>query len=129
MNSKDTDTSIAMRPSVPLTHLLHLLQGAKEPSIADVGLTRLDGERLDALYRLARQQAEACMEYADVLLSLLRDRIEEHDPRESGSFFSQPVQQLQRLLAEVKRWQDLADNAAYYRAHPAVHHRIARALE
>ncbi len=128
MNPHNTDTRIAMCPSVPLTHLLHLLQGAKEPSIADVGLTRLDGERLDALHRLARQQAEACMEYAEVLLSLMEGRFEDAGLRESGGS-GQPVQQLQRLLAEIRRWQDLADNAAYYRAHPPVHDRIARALD
>ncbi len=110
-----------------LPQLLHLLQGAGEPCLADVGITRLDGARLDMLHRLARQQANACMECMDVVLHLLEDVLGStvHAPPRAD----QAVQQLQRALVEFRRWNDLADNAAYYRDHPAIHARIARALD
>ncbi len=111
----------------PLAQLLHLLQGAHEPVIADVGITRFAPERLDAVHGNASREAEACLDRAQLMVGLMEGALESEHPPEPA-FLLRVAQQIDRTLADHRRWRDLAENAAYYRDHPGVKARISAQL-
>lgn len=102
-----------------LAQLLHLLQGAHEPVLADAGITRFTPARLDTLHGGAVREAEACLDRAQLMIRLMEGALEgEHSP--DPALLLRVAQQVGRTLADHRRWRDLADNAAYYRDHPGV---------
>jgi len=111
----------------PLAQLLHLLQGAHEPVLADVGITRFAPARLDALHGSASREAEACLDRAQLMIRLMEGALEGEHPPEPTLLLG-VAQQVGRTLADHRRWRDLADNAAYYRDHPGVKARISAQL-
>lgn len=111
----------------PLAQLLHLLQGVADPSIADVGITRLAAGRLDAMSGSARREADTCLERAQLMLRLVEDALE-NDHAPDPALVLRVAQQVGRALSDYRRWRDLADNAAYYRDHPDVRERILSRL-
>ena len=110
-----------------LAQLLHLLQGAHEPVLADVGITRFAPARLDALHGNASREAESCLDRAQLMLHLMEGALEGEHPPEPALLL-RVAQQVGRTLADHRRWRDLANNAAYYRDHPGVKARISAQL-
>ncbi|MBD9378662.1 hypothetical protein [Pseudoxanthomonas sp. PXM04] len=110
-----------------LSQLLHLLQGAHEPVLADVGITRFPPARLEALHGNASREAETCLDRAQLMLHLMEGALEGEHPPEPA-LLQRLAQQIGRTLADHRRWRDLADNAAYYRDHPGVKARISAQL-
>lgn len=107
-----------------IEHLVCLLQGRAEPSIADAGITAYPSMQLDNIRTAARQEADVCQERAELLLDLLESALE------SGCAPTMETQlriarHLRLLGRDQRRWNDLADNAAYYRDNPRVAARIA----
>ncbi len=108
----------------PLEHLVHLLQGSTEPSIADAGITTLPAPQLDTICVTARQEADNCQERADLLLGLLESSLE-HGNAPPMDTQLRIARQLRFLGRDQRRWNDLSDNASYYRDNPHVAMRIA----
>lgn len=108
----------------PLEHLVHLLQGSTEPSIADAGITALPAPQLDTICVTARQEADNCQERADLLLDLLESSLE-HGNAPAMDTQLRIARQLRQLGRDQRRWSDLNDNASYYRDNPHVAMRIA----
>lgn len=111
-------------PFTPLEHLVHLLQGSVEPTIADAGITVLPSAHLDRIANNARREADLCTEHAEVFMDLLECCLENGRAPEPGTLLSM-TRQLRRLARDQRRWHDLADNAAYYRDNAQVATRIA----
>lgn len=111
----------------PLSQLIHLLQGAQEPMVADVGITRCSPARLQELSSSAGQEADACLERAQLMLQLIEDALESEHPPEPGLLL-RVIQQAGRSLFDHRRWRDLAENAAYYRDNAGVRERISSLL-
>jgi hypothetical protein len=114
-------------PHTSLEHLVHLLQGSCEPSLADVGITALNCVQLDRLSCSARQEAELCQDRSELFLQLLECCVENSAVPEPGMLLRM-TRQLLRLARDQRRWHDLADNAAYYRDNSQVAARISRCL-
>ncbi|MET0582827.1 MAG: hypothetical protein ABWX88_09180 [Pseudoxanthomonas sp.] len=111
-------------PHTSLERLVHLLQGSPEPSLADVGITRLPDGQLDRLASSARHEAELCQDRAELLLELLERCVENSATPEAATLL-RTTRQLHRLARDQRRWHDLADNAAYYRDNAQVAARIS----
>ena len=111
-------------PHTSLERLLHLLQGCVEPSLADVGITRLADGQLDRLASSARHEAELCQDRSELLLELL-ERCVENSATPEAAMLLRMTGQLLRLARDQRRWHDLADNAAYYRDNAQVAARIS----
>ncbi|AWV08622.1 hypothetical protein [Marilutibacter maris] len=110
----------------PLHRVIALLQGTGASAIADVGIADLLASELDAPVRSAEEQAELCRERAELMRQLLETRL--------AGGVGYPVanmliasRHLVGLRHDLRRWRDLAGSARYYREHPAIALRIARA--
>lgn len=103
------------------------MQDTREFTLADAGLARFPGERLDHLQQLASQEAGQCLDRVDVLSGLLEETLGSTEPADTGLLL-QTVQQLRRGLDDHRRWLAFADNAGYYRDSPEARVRIARTL-
>lgn len=110
-----------------LSTLLHLIQGAHMPCLADAGLSRLDGPRLQQVHRLAAEQAEGCLDRQEVLGLMLEEVLGSAEPAEQVLLL-RAVQQLRCAQQDYRRWLALADNACYYRDSPVARARVARCL-
>ena len=119
--------ALSADPHTSLERLVHLLQGSPEPSVADVGITPLPYAQLDRLSSSARQEAELCQDRLELLLELLECCVDNNAMPEPDTLMRM-TQQLLRLARDQRRWQDLADNAAYYRDNAQVAARISRCL-
>lgn len=111
----------------PLAGVLQLLQDTREITLADAGLSRFEGGRLDQLQKLASEEAGICLDRVDVLSSLLEETLGSTEPADTALLL-QTVQQLRRGMADHRRWLAFADNAGYYRDSPDARARIARSL-
>lgn len=111
-------------PFTPLEHLVHLLQGHAEPSIADIGITTLPSRQLDTLCVVAREEADTCQERADLLLDLLESSLESGITPTTNTQL-RITHHLRLLARDQRRWHDLADNASYYRDNPGIAASIA----
>ena len=111
-------------PFTPLEHLVPLLQGSAEPTIADVGITTLPAAHLGKIANHAKQEADLCYEHTEVLLDFLECCLE-NGPSPGPATLLGMARQLRRLARDQRRWHDLADNAAYYRDNTHVAARIA----
>lgn len=108
----------------PMERLLPLLQGGGNPAIADAGIARSGPAQLVALTAHSLVAADACADCADLLLRLLQHRLDGAGTPDAEMAVEVSLQ-VWRLLREQWRWRDLAENAAYYRAHPLVASRLA----
>lgn len=111
----------------PLDDALHLLQADPGHSLADPGLARLTPVGLDRLFLAARRQAQRNHDGILLLLDLMQltrnaDGIAQH------RLIRRLVRQLRHHVEDKRRWQALADNAAYYRDNPRVTECIAARL-
>lgn len=108
----------------PMERLLPLLQGGTNPAIADAGIAQCSTAHLIAITAHALVAAGACADCADLLLRLQQRRLDSGNPPDADMAIEVSLQ-VWRLLREQWRWRDLADNAAYYRAHPLMASRLA----
>lgn len=141
MTSKDRDTHTPTSPDetqnlqpalressgAPLDDALHLLQVDPGHSLADPGLARLTPTGLDRLLLAARHQADRNHDGILLLLDLLQlaQRAEGAGTRR---LMPGVIRQLRHHVEDQRRWQALADNAAYYRDNRQVAERIAARL-
>lgn len=109
-----------------LETLLDRLQGGANSTLADSGIARFSRADLDRIAGGAAREREACEARIQCLLELLDAALAGDRANLPETLVLATVQQVLQLLKDVRRWHQLADNAAYYRDHPEVAARIAR---
>lgn len=114
-----SDAASPYDPLILLEQLVPLLQWSTEPTLADAGLTVLSGAQLARVSAQAQFEANLCRERTELFLILLEGCAEKGAAPEADALL-RLGQQLRHLARAQRRWDDLADNAAYYRDHPQV---------
>lgn len=121
--TRNTESLPLVDARTPVDSLIHLLAGSADATLADSGITRLSGDRLDALSAHAGHESESCLDRALLLLRLMEHTLEHGCPPPQSELLT-IAQQITCLLQDHERWHTLADNAAYYRDQPQIAARI-----
>lgn len=119
-----TDSFTFAETHTPLDRLICLLSNSTNATLADTGIARLSPDRLSAMSGNAQEESEACLDRAFLLLRLMEHTLHNGCPPDPNELTTM-AQHITHLLQDHQRWHTLADNAAYYRDHPQVAHRIA----
>ena len=117
--AQNADTFAFTETHTLLERLIHLLSGSTNATLADTGIACLSPDRLSAVSDNARQESEACLDRAFLLLRLMEHTLHNGCPPDPSELTTM-AQHITHLLQDHQRWHTLADNAAYYRDHPQV---------
>ena len=122
--AQSPDTFAFADTHTPLDRLICLLSDSTNATLADTGIARLSPDRLGAMSGNAQEESEACLDRAFLLLRLMEHTLQNGCPPDPSELTTM-AHHITHLLQDHQRWHTLADNAAYYRDHPQVAHRIA----
>lgn len=122
----DADAAYLVDEALPVSRLLEILQGG-EDVVADGGIAAFSREDLDRVSAHAAAQASHDLDRLKVFLELLDCCASAGALLPSRAVLGLLCRQSLLLLAEFRRWNALAGNAAYYRDHRDTARRVADA--
>ncbi len=108
----------------PLTTILDLLQG-EDHECPDAALARLPADQLQRIATAAQRKSQDCLDLIRCLVDCTGTLLMRLPPADACDRVLHLNLHLASLLDDHQRWDDLRENASYYRQHSDVAARIA----